>query len=95
MSDDIGRIPMPTITPSSTFPLKSDMGAGMSVEPEIKTQIFGSGNAEIEQRFMLGKALRSTCDGRRRNDGHLRLHPEKAGHRLQDPRGARLRSWPA
>lgn len=55
----IGRIPVPEIVPSELFfPLKPDLRSGVSIEPEVKTFQFGSGNAKIEQRFVLGNGTR-------------------------------------
>ena len=59
MSDFIGRIPVPEIIPSDLFfPIKPEYGSGVSIEPEVKTFQFQTGNAKVEQRFVLGNGYR-------------------------------------
>jgi len=54
MSDFIGNIAVPEITPSGTFPIVPDYPHGRAQRPEVVIHQFGSGNAKIEQRFLLG-----------------------------------------
>jgi hypothetical protein len=54
MSDVIGRITVPSIVPSGTFPLKTRFPYGIALKRPVVTHTFGSANAKIEQRFYLG-----------------------------------------
>src|SRR5579884_1872655 len=54
MPDTIGNIAVPEITPSGTFPIVPDYPHGRAQRPEVVIHQFGSGNAKIEQRFLLG-----------------------------------------
>jgi hypothetical protein len=54
MPDYIGNIVVPEIVPSGTFPLVPDYPHGRAQQPEVVIHQFGSGNAKIEQRFLLG-----------------------------------------
>src|SRR5512140_3560101 len=54
MPDNIGNIPVPEITPSGVFPIVPDYPHGRAHAPEVVIHQFGSGNARIEQRFLLG-----------------------------------------
>ena len=54
MSDLIGNITVPDIVASGTFPIVSDYPFGRSSNPDVVIHQFGSGNAKIEQRFLLG-----------------------------------------
>src|SRR5512140_453889 len=54
MPDNIGNIPVPEITPSGTFPIVPDYPHGRAHAPEVVVHQFGSGNAKVEQRFLLG-----------------------------------------
>ncbi|HOQ47917.1 MAG TPA: hypothetical protein PK157_21590 [Bryobacteraceae bacterium] len=54
MPDYIGNIEVPEITPSGVFPLVPDYPHGRAHQPEVVVHQFGSGNAKIEQRFLLG-----------------------------------------
>jgi hypothetical protein len=54
MSDFIGRVPVPEITVSGVFPIVSDFPHGRAHAPQVVVQRFGSANAKIEQRFLLG-----------------------------------------
>lgn len=45
---------MPEIAPSGTFPIVSYFPHGRAWRPDIVVHQFGSGNAKIEQRFLLG-----------------------------------------
>ena len=54
MPDFIGNIQLPEITPSGVFPIVSDYPHGRAQRPEVVVHQFGSGNAKIEQRFLLG-----------------------------------------
>jgi len=52
--DYTGNIPVPEITPSGVFPIVPDYPHGRAQAPEVAIHQFGSGNAKIEQRFLLG-----------------------------------------
>jgi hypothetical protein len=54
MSDQLGNITVPEIAVSGTFPIVSDYPFGRSNHPDVAIHQFGSGNAKIEQRFLLG-----------------------------------------
>ncbi len=54
MPDYIGNIAVPEIVPSGTFPILPDYPHGRAQLPEVVIHQFGSGNAKIEQRFLLG-----------------------------------------
>ncbi|MBI4889412.1 MAG: hypothetical protein HY821_02230, partial [Acidobacteria bacterium] len=54
MPDYIGNIVVPEIAPSGVFPLVPDYPHGRAQAHEILVHQFGSGNAKIEQRFLLG-----------------------------------------
>ena len=54
MPDYTGNIPVPEITPSGVFPIVPDYPHGRAQAPEVAIHQFGSGNAKIEQRFLLG-----------------------------------------
>jgi len=54
MPDFIGNIEVPEIIASGTFPIVPDYGYGQAIRPEVVVHQFGSGNAKIEQRFLLG-----------------------------------------
>ena len=54
MPDLIGNITVPDIVASGTFPIVSDYPFGRSSHPDVVIHQFGSGNAKIEQRFLLG-----------------------------------------
>ena len=54
MSDTIGNITVPAILASGTFPIVPDYGYGQAQHPDLAIHQFGSGNAKIEQRFLLG-----------------------------------------
>jgi len=58
MPDYIGNIPVPEITPSGTFPLTPDYPVEMRRDYEVAVHQFGSGNAKIEQRFLIGTGAR-------------------------------------
>ncbi len=58
MADVVGNITVPEITPSGTFPIVSDYPYGRALRPEVVIHQFGSGNAKIEQRFLLGTGAR-------------------------------------
>ena len=58
MSDQIGNITVPDIVASGTFPIVSDYPFGRSSHPDVVIHQFGSGNAKIEQRFLLGNGAR-------------------------------------
>jgi hypothetical protein len=54
MPDYLGNIAVPDIAVSGTFPIVSDYPFGRSNHPDVTIHQFGSGNAKIEQRFLLG-----------------------------------------
>ena len=54
MSDQIGNITVPEIAVSGTFPIVADYPFGRSSHSDVAIHQFGSGNAKIEQRFLLG-----------------------------------------
>ena len=58
MPDYLGNIPVPEITPSGVFPIVPDYPHGRAQAPEVVIHQFGSGNAKIEQRFLLGTGAR-------------------------------------
>ena len=58
MSDQIGNITVPEIAVSGTFPIVPDYPFGRSQHPDVAIHQFGSGNAKIEQRFLLGNGAK-------------------------------------
>src|SRR3990172_632540 len=58
MPDFIGNIPVPEITPTGTFPIVPDYPHGRAHRPEVTVHQFGSANAKIEQRFLLGNGAK-------------------------------------
>ena len=54
MPDTIGNITVPEIAASGTFPIVSEYPYGRASHPDVAIHQFGSGNAKIEQRFLLG-----------------------------------------
>ena len=54
MPDYIGNIAVPEIAPSGVLPLAPDYPHGRAQVREVVVHQFGSGNAKIEQRFLLG-----------------------------------------
>ena len=58
MADFIGAIQVPEIIPSGTFPIIPDYPHGRAWRPDIVVHQFGSGNAKIEQRFLLGTSAK-------------------------------------
>lgn len=54
MPDFIGPIEVPEIAPSGTFPLAPDYPHGVALERRVAVHRFGSANAKIEQRYLLG-----------------------------------------
>ena len=58
MSDFIGRVPVPEIAVSGVFPIVSDFPHGRAQAPQVVLHRFGSVNAKIEQRFLLGSGAR-------------------------------------
>lgn len=58
MPDQIGNIVVPDIAVSGTFPIVPDYQYGRSSHPDAAIHQFGSGNAKIEQRFLLGNGAR-------------------------------------
>ena len=54
MPDTLGNITVPEIAVSGTFPIVADYPFGRSSHPDVAIHQFGSGNAKIEQRFLLG-----------------------------------------
>ena len=58
MSDTIGNITVPEIAVSGTFPIVPEYPYGRASHPDVAIHQFGSGNAKIEQRFLLGTGAR-------------------------------------
>jgi hypothetical protein len=58
MSDFIGNITVPEIAASGTFPIIPEYPYGRASHPDVAIHQFGSGNAKIEQRFLLGTGAR-------------------------------------
>jgi len=54
MSDFIGRVPVPEIVIAGVFPITSDFPHGRTHAPQVVVHRFGSANAKVEQRFLLG-----------------------------------------
>src|SRR3989304_1389371 len=58
MPDYIGNIAVPEIVPSGVFPITPDYPHGRAHRPEVIVHQFGSANAKIEQRFLLGNGAK-------------------------------------
>ena len=58
MPDFIGNIQVPEITPSGVFPIVPDYPYGRLHQPQVIAHQFGSANAKIEQRFLLGNGAK-------------------------------------
>lgn len=58
MPDYLGNIEVPEIMPSGVFPIVSDYPHGRAHKPDVVVHRFGSGNAKIEQRMLLGTGAR-------------------------------------
>ena len=58
MPDQIGNITVPDIVASGTFPIVPDYPYGRSSHPDVAIHQFGTGNAKIEQRFLLGEGAK-------------------------------------
>jgi hypothetical protein len=58
MPDNIGNITVPEIAASGTFPIVPEYPYGRASDPDVAIHQFGSGNAKIEQRFLLGTGAR-------------------------------------
>ena len=56
--DQIGNINVPEIIPSGVFPLVPDYPYGLARTIPVAEHQFGSGNAKITQRFLLGTGAR-------------------------------------
>ncbi len=56
--DQIGRINVPEIVPSGVFPLVPEYPHGRAHRAEVIVHRFGSANAKIEQRFLLGNGAK-------------------------------------
>ena len=56
MPDQIGNITVPDIASSGTFPIVPDYQYGRSRKFDVAVHQFVSGNAKIEQRFLLAMA---------------------------------------
>ena len=54
MSDVIGRITVPSVSPTATFPLTTDFPHGKARKRQVITHTFGAANAKIEQRYYYG-----------------------------------------
>lgn len=57
MADLIGNISVPDVVVGGVFPIVPDYPFGRSLGPDVAVHQFGSGNAKIEQRFLLGNGL--------------------------------------
>jgi len=58
LPDYIGNIAIPEITPSGVFPLTPDYPIEVRRDHEVVVHQFGSGNAKVEQRFLIGTGAR-------------------------------------
>jgi hypothetical protein len=58
MPDSIGNITVPEVVPTGVFPLAPDYPLEVRRDHEVVVHQFGSGNAKIEQRFLLGTGAR-------------------------------------
>lgn len=58
MSDLLGNITVPEIVATGVFPLISDYPFGYAQAPDLAIHQFGSANAKIEQRFLLGNGAK-------------------------------------
>ena len=58
MTEYLGNVAIPEITPTGVFPIIPDYGFGMAEAPEVAIHQFGSANAKIEQRFLIGSGAR-------------------------------------
>lgn len=58
MPEYLGNIEIPEITPSGVFPIVSDFGWQRIHAPQVITHRFGSANAKIEQRFLIGSGAK-------------------------------------
>ncbi|MBI4460249.1 MAG: hypothetical protein HY648_09360, partial [Acidobacteria bacterium] len=58
MPDYLGNIEVPEIIPSGTFPIVPDFRYGRAHQPPVVVHQFGSANAKIEQRFLLGNGAK-------------------------------------
>ena len=56
--DTIGNITVPEIAVSGAFPIVPEYPYGRASHPDVAIHQFGSGNAKIEQRFLLGTGAR-------------------------------------
>lgn len=58
MPDFIGNIEVPEISPSGTFPILPEYPLEMTRDYTVAVHAFGSANAKIEQRYLLGTGAR-------------------------------------
>ena len=58
MPEYLGNVPIPEITPSGVFPITPDYPLEVRRDHQVVVHQFGSGNAKIEQRFLLGTGAR-------------------------------------
>ncbi len=58
MPDFIGNIAVPEIVPWGVFPLTPDYPLEVRRDHEVAVHQFGSGNAKVEQRYLLGNCAR-------------------------------------
>ncbi len=58
MAYTIGNISVPEIAASGAFPIVPEFPYGRANRPDVAIHQFGSGNAKIEQRFLLGTGAR-------------------------------------
>ena len=91
MPDLIGNITVPEIVASGTFPIVPDYPFGRSSHPDVAIHQFGSGNAKIEQRFLLGDgAKRFTVRRAWMNDAAAHRAPELLGVEVRPVRRVHL-----
>jgi hypothetical protein len=58
MPDQIGNITVPEIATSGTLPIVPDYPYGHASHPDVAIHQFGSGNAKIEQRLLMGNGAK-------------------------------------
>ena len=91
MADNIGNIAVPEIAASGTFPIVPDYPYGRASHPDVAIHQFGSGNAKIEQRFLLGTgARRFTVRRTWMNDAAAHRSPELLGVEVRAVRRVHL-----
>lgn len=58
MSELLGNVQIPSITPSGSFPLKTSYPYSHEIEPPVVVHRFGALDGKLEQRFYLGSGAR-------------------------------------